>query len=136
MVPPRKRNQQQPADAEGGADKADANRPAAGAFLPVEERAARLLDQARELAGRVASGEEFRDAIFAPQVGLSARAFPTLRERREFTLTPQYAEIHRIFAALLRKFGAAPGARSPVSHAQAVRMQRQAAQEDGQERTP
>jgi hypothetical protein len=103
--------------------------------LSIEERAEHLLEQARGLAGRVASGAEFSNAIFAPGIGLAAQALPTLRERREFTLTPQYAEIYRILGDLIHKFRVASGPRPPLSHAQSVKRQQLAAREGGQERT-
>jgi hypothetical protein len=101
----------------------------------IEERAERLLEQARELGARVGSGAEFSHAVFNPQEGLAARAFPTLRERREFTLTPQYAEIYRILGDRVRGSGGVPGARSQPSHEQSVRV-RQIAPEEGRDRTP
>jgi hypothetical protein len=104
--------------------------------LSIEERAEHLLEQARGLAGRVASGAEFSNAIFAPDIGLASQAFPTLRERREFTLTPQYAEIYRMLGDLIHKFGAASRGRPQLSHEQSVRMRRQAVQTEGRERTP
>jgi hypothetical protein len=100
----------------------------------VEERAERVLEQARDLAGRVGSWAEFSNAIFAPRIGLAAEAFPTLRERREFTLTPQYEEIYRLLYGLMQKSGKAAG--SQVSHEQSVRRERQSAKDGGRERTP
>jgi hypothetical protein len=102
--------------------------------LSIDERATRVLERAKELAGRVESGAEFSHAVFDPQDGLAARAFPTLRERREFTLTKPYAEIYDILRGLMVRFAAASGARPQLSHEQGVRMQRQVAQEKGQER--
>jgi hypothetical protein len=102
----------------------------------IEERAGRVLEHARNLSGRVESWAEFSNAIFAPGVGLAAQAFPTLRERRAFTLTPQYEEIYRILYGLMRTFGVASGARSQLSHEQCVRMERQLAKDGGQERAP
>ena len=55
----------------------------------IDERAQQVLEQARELAARVPSSAEFSHAVFNMQDGLAVRAFPTLRERREFTMTPQ-----------------------------------------------
>jgi hypothetical protein len=88
------------------------------------------------MAAHVGSREELSHAVFNPHDGLAAQAFPTLRERREFTLTPQYAEIYRILGDLVRRSGGAPGARSQPSHEQSVRRQRQAVQTEGRERTP
>jgi hypothetical protein len=101
----------------------------------IEERAERVLEQARELAARVGSGAEFSHAVFNPQDGLAARAFPTLRERREFTLTRPYAEIYAILRGLTARSGVPPGTRAPGSHAETVRR-RPAAQEGGPERSP
>jgi hypothetical protein len=60
----------------------------------IAERAERVLAQARELAARVGSREALGHAVFNPHDGLAVRAFPTLRERREFTMTKPYAEIY------------------------------------------
>ena len=109
-----------------------ADAPAAGAYQSVEDRAERVLEQARELAGRVESSADFSNALFAPQTGLTAQAFPTLRERWDFTMTPQYAEIYRMLGDLIHKFRVASGARPHLSHEQSARMQRQ----EGRERTP
>src|SRR6516225_2350243 len=62
------------------------------------------------MAAHVGSREELSHAVFNPHDGLAARAFPTLRERREFTLTPQYAEIYRILGDRVRGSGGRPGA--------------------------
>ena len=70
--------------------------------------------------------------VDAPPTGLTAQAFPTLRERWEFTMTPQYAEIYRMLGDLIHKFRVASGARPHLSHEQSARMQRQ----EGRERTP
>jgi hypothetical protein len=113
-----------------------ADGPAAGAYLSVEERAERILEQARDLAGHVESWSDLSHAIFAPQTGLAAQAFPTLRERREFTLTPQYAEIYRLLGDCIHKPGAGSQARPPLSHAQGVAMRRQKAEADGREPSP
>jgi hypothetical protein len=102
----------------------------------IDERAAGVLEQTNELAGRVESWAEFSHAVFNPQDGLAARAFPSLRERREFTMTPQYAEIYRILGDLMRKSGGVSEARTQLSHEQCVRMRRRIAQADGQERSP
>jgi hypothetical protein len=99
----------------------------------IDERAEYVLEQAKELASSAASAAEFSNAVFAPDNSLAAQAFPTLRERREFTMTRQYAEIYRILGNLSRTFGAAPGARPQLSHEQGVRTQRLVAQEKGRE---
>ena len=81
----------------------------------IGERAAQVLAQVREMAAHVGSREELSHAVFNPHDGLAAQAFPTLRERREFTLTPQYAEIYRILGDLVRGSGGASGARTQPS---------------------
>jgi hypothetical protein len=101
----------------------------------IEERAERVLEQARVLAGRVTPAAEFSHAVFNPQDGLAVRTFPTLRERREFTMTKPYAEIYDILRRLMARSVAAPESRAQSSHVDSVRR-RQTADADGRERSP
>jgi hypothetical protein len=51
-------------------------------------------------------------------------------------MTRQYAEIYRTLGDLIHKFNVTSGTRPECSHAQGVRMRRQVAKDDGQDRTP
>src|SRR5436309_1525852 len=75
----------------------------------IEERAERVLEQARELAARVESWADYSNALFNPCDGIVKQTFPTLRERREFTMTKPYAEIYDILRSLREKFGVVEG---------------------------
>jgi hypothetical protein len=79
----------------------------------IEERAARVLEQARELAEHVPSATEFSRAVFDPRDGLAAQAFPTLRERREFTMTKPYAAIYDMLYLLMANDRTGDGDKSP-----------------------
>jgi hypothetical protein len=101
----------------------------------IDDRAEHVLEQARELAGRVASAAELSNAIFNPRDGIAAQAFPTLRERREFTMTRQYAEVYEILGRLTPRPGVSPSTPAEGSHGASVRRQRDA-QSNTQERLP
>jgi hypothetical protein len=94
--------------------------------LTIEERAERILEQTRDLATRVASAAELSHAIVNPQDGIAARAFPTLRERRELTMTKQYAEIYDILGRLTPRPGVSQSSPTQQSHGQTVMQQREA----------
>jgi hypothetical protein len=96
----------------------------------IDERAQQVLEQAREMAARVQSGAEFSHAVFNPQDGLAVRAFPTLRERREFTMTKPYAEIYDILRRLMARSCESP---THGCHGEGVRRQLQAADADDRE---
>ncbi len=112
----------------------------------IDERAELLLEQARELAGRVTSAAELSHALFNPQNGIAAKAFPTLRERREFTMTKPYAEIYDILRGLMDKCGMVVGAAptkllpsgtdsAPPARWQWTEIEREQERTSGQERS-
>jgi hypothetical protein len=54
----------------------------------IDERATQVLEQAKELAGRVENWAEFSNLAFAPEVSLAARAFPYSAAHLHFGVYP------------------------------------------------
>jgi hypothetical protein len=70
-------------------------------MLAIEERAQIVLREVQELAGKV-EWKDLAHRIFAPESGLIAQHFPTIRERREFTMTKEYEEMYDILRNVMR----------------------------------
>ena len=55
-----------------------------------------ILDSAREVAQSVETWADLSNALFDPEVGLVARAFPTRQEREAFLRTKEYRAIRQL----------------------------------------
>jgi hypothetical protein len=77
--------------------------------MSIERKANRILEQAKELAGKVETWADFSNAIFGPG-GFVARAFPSDIERQAFLDSRQYKEVQTILTELMRRVGVAAGA--------------------------
>lgn len=77
--------------------------------MTTDERANRILEQAKLFATQVSTWADFSNRLFSPG-GIVAKEFPDLAERRAFFDSPQHAEISHVLMCLMRGFGVAEGA--------------------------
>jgi len=77
--------------------------------MSLERKANRVLDEAKRLAGEVASWADFSAALFDYSTGLVPKTFPDEMERQAFFDSKQYLEINALLTGLMKKFGVVKG---------------------------
>lgn len=90
--------------------------------MTTQEKAAHILDRAKELATQARSWVEFSNKLFDQEKGLVAKAFPRMKERRAFYETSEYEEVNQILLALIKRFGVAGGSTPSKSGKFLLRM--------------
>jgi HicB family len=83
-----------------------------------------LLREARRLAGTTQSWADLSNALFSPVDGLLTSAYRSREARRRFMQTPEYAQIQRLLADAINKFGLVEGATPKKSGRFVVRLPR------------
>jgi hypothetical protein len=76
----------------------------------VTTKAKKLVASARSAAESVERWSDLSNAIFDPEDGLIARAFPTRRERERFLKTAEYREIRSLINTAIKRTGLVEGA--------------------------
>jgi hypothetical protein len=69
-----------------------------------------LVDSARSAAELAERWADLSNALFDPQDGLIARAYPTRREREQFLKTPEYRQIRQLINEAIQRTGLVEGA--------------------------
>jgi len=80
-----------------------------GANMSVQTKANKVLAKARQLADEVPAWADFSLELFDQHSGIVTRTFEDEMERQAFYDSPQYREINKILAGLMRKTGIADG---------------------------
>ncbi len=70
----------------------------------------KLLERAKKLASAAPTWADFSNALYDPESGLLAKAYRDEGERAAFTKTPEYQEIRRLMAQMMRRTGVVEGA--------------------------
>jgi hypothetical protein len=70
----------------------------------------KTLESAERLAAEAATWADLSNALFDPQHGLVARAYPTRAEREEFIKSPEYQAIKRLVNSAIERTGLVQGA--------------------------
>jgi hypothetical protein len=83
-----------------------------------------ILDSAREAASSAQTWADLSNALFDPEVGLVARAFPTRQAREEFLRTEEYRAIRQLIDDARKRTGLVAGAASSKSGKFIVRLPR------------
>jgi hypothetical protein len=78
--------------------------------MSTEEKANRVLEQAKTIAGTARSWAEFSTAVFDQFSGVVAKTFSPGIDRQAFYDSDQYRQIQAILVSLMKKFGVADGA--------------------------
>ena len=81
-----------------------------------------LLDSAHEAAQVSETWAELSNALFAPETGLVARAFPTRKEREAFLKTDEYRAIRQLVESARQQTGLVAGATPSKSGKFVVRL--------------
>jgi hypothetical protein len=76
-----------------------------------EEKANRVLEQARAIAETAPSWAKFSAAVFDQQGGIIAQSFSPGMERQSFYDSEQYKQIQAILISLMKRFGVVDGSR-------------------------
>ena len=82
----------------------------------------RILNSAQEVARSVESWADLSNALFDPEVGLVARAFPTRQEREAFLKTKEYRAIRQLIDSARDRTGLVAGAAPSKSGKFIVRL--------------
>lgn len=69
-----------------------------------------LVEAARAVARSAETWADLSNALFAPDIGLVAKAFPTRPEREQFVKSPEFAEIRELIRAARLRTGLVSGA--------------------------
>ncbi len=75
------------------------------------KNAARVLNEATELAASANSWADLSNALFDPINGLVTRAYPNHSQREKFARTPEYRKIRELLARAINTHGLVEGAR-------------------------
>ncbi len=78
--------------------------------MSLEDKANKILAEARALAGKAVSWTDFSNAVFGQENSLVARAFPRMTERQAFYNLPQYDLANNLLLSLIKKHGVEQGA--------------------------
>jgi hypothetical protein len=70
-----------------------------------QDRAKRLVAEAKEIARRVDSWVSLSNALVDPQDGLIARYFPDAQERQAFVCSPEYEELNQLLLRTIQRKG-------------------------------
>jgi hypothetical protein len=84
----------------------------------------KLVESARGAADSVERWADLSNALFDPDEGLIARAYPSRREREQFLKTPEYREIRELINAAIKRTGLIEGAVPKKSGRFVVRLPR------------
>ena len=87
-------------------------------------KSSRVLESATELASSAESWADLSNALFDPNDGLVARAYPTRDERAAFMKTKEYRAIHQLIDAAVQRTGLVDGATPKKSGRFLVRLPR------------
>ncbi len=90
--------------------------------MSFENKANRVLQYAKQLAGEVRSWADFSGALYDQSSGYVAKTFPNELQRQLFLESPQYEEINRLLIHLMNKFGVVGGANPTKSGKFLVRV--------------
>lgn len=85
-------------------------------------KASHLLAAANEMAAKVQTWADLSNALFDPEVGLVARAYPTRDERAEFLRSPEYQKIRELIDNAVARSGLVDGATPQKSGKFVVRL--------------
>ncbi|MEX0712808.1 MAG: toxin-antitoxin system HicB family antitoxin [Pirellulales bacterium] len=85
---------------------------------------AEILDSARDVAASVDTWADLSNALFDPEHGLVARAYPTRDERERFLKTDEYQAIRRLINDAKHRTGLIAGATPKKSGKFVVRLPR------------
>ena len=81
-----------------------------------------LLDSAREVATTAETWADLSNALFDPEVGIVAKAFPTRKEREQFLKSKEYAAIRQLIDEARQRTGLVEGATPSKSGKFVVRL--------------
>jgi hypothetical protein len=84
----------------------------------------KLLDSARTIALSAETWADLSNALFDPEVGLLAKAYPTRREREKFIGSKEYDAIRKLIDAVEERSGLVEGATPKKSGKFIVRLPR------------
>ncbi len=87
-------------------------------------KAQKILQSARTAAASTTTWADLSNALFDPETGLLARAFPTRAERAKFLRTREYAAIRELIDAAKEQTGLVEGAEPAKSGKFIVRLPR------------
>ena len=90
----------------------------------MKTKQARILDSARRVAASAETWADLSNALFDPEDGLVARAFPTREEREEFIKTKEYQALRELIEAAQERTGLVEGATPKKSGKFIVRLPR------------
>jgi hypothetical protein len=76
----------------------------------VTTKAKKILDSARSVADSAERWADLSNALFDPEDGLIARAYPSRREREQFLETPEYRKIRQLINDAIKRTGLVEGA--------------------------
>lgn len=90
----------------------------------MKTKEARILDSARQAAASAETWADLSNALFDPEEGLVAKAFPTREEREEFIKTREYQALRQLIDAAQERTGLIEGATPKKSGKFIVRLPR------------
>lgn len=90
----------------------------------MKTKAQRLLDSAQAAALAAETWADLSNALFDPEEGLVAKAFPTRKERERFLQTEEYEAIRKLLDAAEERSGLVEGATPQKSGKFLVRLPR------------
>ena len=86
------------------------------------QNAQTLLDSARDAAQVADTWADLSNALFDPETGLIAKAYPTRAEREQFVQTDEYRAIRQLIEAARQRSGLVAGATPSKSGKLLVRL--------------
>ena len=90
--------------------------------MTIEEKANKVLAEARALAATATSWTAFSNAVFGQTGSIVARAFPRMTERQAFYNSKQYDLANELLLSLIKKYGVEQGASKQKSGKFVVRV--------------
>lgn len=90
----------------------------------MSDQSTQVLDSAREVAATVDTWADLSNALFDPEEGLVARAYPSREERERFLQTKEYRAIRQLIDEAKDRTGLVAGATPKKSGKFVVRLPR------------